>query len=212
MDLLGAARSIVGAGTSESRGLLDLARTGILRPSGARHAARLLSALEAYGPIGAIPSIGAALHGDHVALIDERGSLSFTDLDRRSNAVANALRARGLTDGVVVGVLCRNHRGLLDAVFGTGKLGATTLLLNTDFSGPQLREVCARERAELVICDEEFADLVDAADLPSGRILAQSDSSEATEGDGAPGTLDALIESASNKRPPRPRTKPGWYS
>ena len=43
------------------------------------------------------------------------------------------------------------------------KLGADALLLNTGFSGPQLADVVAREKAELVIYDEEFAGLVEHA-------------------------------------------------
>ena len=53
----------------------------------------------------------AIRHGDHPGLIDERGPLTFAELDARTNALACALRARGVIEGDSVGILCRNHRG-----------------------------------------------------------------------------------------------------
>jgi fatty-acyl-CoA synthase len=181
MDAFGTARKLAGIGVAESRAMVDIARTGVLRPSGALHGVAMLRALDAYGP--------------------DRGALTFTELDRRSNALANSLRERGLDSGDVIGVLCRNHRGLLDALFGTGKLGAKTLLLNTDFSAPQLRGVCEREGAKLIIYDDEFTDIVATLDPTCGRLLGWRDDSPET-------TLDELIESASEATPYKPEVKP----
>ena len=200
MDVLGEARRLAGRGLCESRALVDIARTGILRPSSGLHGVTMLRALEAYGPAGAAISVAAAAHGDRCALVDERGPLSFNELDRRSNAVANALRARGLRGGDIVGVLCRNHRGLLDSIFGTGKLGARTLLLNTDFSAPQLREVCEREGVQLLIHDEEFTAIVERSGPPAGRVLAWHEESDEQ-------TLDDLIEQGEESTPPKPEKK-----
>jgi fatty-acyl-CoA synthase len=201
MDVFQYARTMTGLGVSEARGLLDVARTGAVRPIAPSNGVSAVRALRAYGPIGALAPLAAALYGDRPGLIDERGSLSFSELDRRSNAVAHALRARGLRGGDVVGVLCRNHRGLLDALFGTGKLGLETLLLNTDFSAPQLRDVCARENVTLVIHDEEFAEIVGRFDPPAGRVLAWHDGSDRL-------SLDQLIETGPSTAPPRPSTRP----
>ena len=41
--------------------------------------------------------------------------------------------------------MCRNHRGFVDAIVATAKLGADILLLNTAFAGPQLVDVLERE-------------------------------------------------------------------
>jgi fatty-acyl-CoA synthase len=201
MDAFGTARKLAGIGVAESRAMVDIARTGVLRPSGALHGVAMLRALDAYGPAGAAITVAAAAHGDRTALIDDRGALTFTELDRRSNALANSLRERGLDSGDVIGVLCRNHRGLLDALFGTGKLGAKTLLLNTDFSAPQLRGVCEREGAKLIIYDDEFTDIVATLDATCGRLLGWRDDSPET-------TLDELIESASEATPYKPEVKP----
>ena len=72
------------------------------------------------------PIAGAAAHHDPdaVALIDELGALTYGELDRRANSVARGWSTLGLRAGDVVGVLCRNHRGLVDAMVACGKLGA----------------------------------------------------------------------------------------
>jgi fatty-acyl-CoA synthase len=107
----------------------------------------------------------------------------------------------------------RNHRGLLDAIFGTGKLGSRTLLLNTDFSAPQLREVCEREGAKLLIYDEDLATVVAQFDPPAGRVLAwREESGEQTSGgvmtSDEPATLDDLIGKGDPSTPPKPEAKP----
>ena len=89
--------------------------------------------------------LNAALrHGDRTAIIDERGSLTFQEVEDRANAAANALIARGVKAGDGVAILARNHRGFLDATFGCAKVGARMIFLNTDFAGPQIREVAGR--------------------------------------------------------------------
>src|SRR5258706_14645367 len=81
-------------------------------------------------------------------------------MNRRTDALACAMRARGLKEGDGVGILCRNHRGFLDSTFASCKIGARVLFLNTDFGGPQLREVCGRERIRLIAHDDEYNELV----------------------------------------------------
>ena len=65
--------------------------------------------------------------------------------------------------------MCRNHRGFVDASLAVAKLGADLLYLNTAFAGPQLVDVLEREQPRVVIHDEEFAGLLDAADVEHRR-------------------------------------------
>ena len=87
------------------------------------------------------------------------GSLTFGELHRRSNALARALAERGVEEGDCVAVMCRNHRGFVDASVAAAKLGADILYLNTAFAGPQLVDVLEREQPAVVIHDEEFTEL-----------------------------------------------------
>ena len=68
-----------------------------------------------------------------------------------SAALANALRERGVGSKDGMGILCRNHRGLFESLVAGAKLGTRTLLLNTDFAGPQLADVCEREDVTVLV-------------------------------------------------------------
>ncbi|WP_158886756.1 AMP-binding protein [Amycolatopsis anabasis] len=180
---------------TEFRAVLVCARAGMFPLTTPAKLPAIARALRAYGTAGAAVAMSAIRYGDRTALVDERGELSFADLDRRSNALANALRAKGIGPESCVGILCRNHRGLLDALFATAKLGCRTLLLNTDFAAPQLRDVCAREEVGLLVHDEEFEPVV--RDYSAPRVLAWTDRP-------ADETLEALISAGDPAAPAAP--------
>jgi acyl-CoA synthetase (AMP-forming)/AMP-acid ligase II len=118
---------------------------------------------------------------DRPALIDELGSLTYRQLDERANALTAALQ--GLPGGTpeVVAIMCRNHRGFVEALIAANRIGADVLLLNTSFAGPALADVVNREGADAVIFDEEFTESVDRAlaDRPdTTRIVAWTDHPE----------------------------------
>ena len=153
---------------------------------------------------GASPALGittAAIHYPHeIALIDERGSLSFERLHRRSNALAHSLAAMGIGYGDGVGVMCRNHRGFVEVTLAAAKLGAGALYLNTMFAGPQLVEVTRREAPKALVYDAEFAGLLEGVDDSVARIVGWADDGE------EPGatTLEQLIAAGdeSDLKPP----------
>ena len=153
--------------------LLTMGRAGLLRPRNPLHLLDAGKALQRWGVsyAGGIAA-AAAMHPHDVFVIDDAGSLTWAEMDRRSNALAHALARRGIGRGDLVAVLSRNHRGFIDATAALAKLGADTLYLNTGFAGPQLREVLAREQPVALIYDEEFTELVGAgADVPL-RVLS----------------------------------------
>ena len=128
---------------------------------------QLLSVGNALRRWGASPAAGvtasAIRRGDDVGLIDDAGELTFGELEARSNALARALRERGVGEGDSVAVMCRNHRFFVDSIFGCAKLGATVLLMNTDFSTPQLEGVIEREEPSALIYDSEFSESLSGA-------------------------------------------------
>ncbi len=102
----------------------------------------------------------AIRYPDRTAIIDERGTLTFADVDARTNAVANALASRGVGEGDGVAIMCRNHRGFIDAAAAVVKLGADALFLNTEFGAPAIAAVLEREGTTALVYDEEFGSLV----------------------------------------------------
>ena len=76
--------------------------------------------------------------------------------------------------------------------------------MNTGFSGPQVREVVAREGVDLFVYDEEFEPLIAELELRHGRFRAWLDSRH-EDGD----TLDALIAARRPRvAPPKPAHAP----
>ncbi|WP_207939506.1 AMP-binding protein [Actinomadura darangshiensis] len=150
-------------------------------------AARLLFPYVRFGPVPAtIGAMSALRFPDRTALIDERGALSYAELEERAAALAAALENR-LDDGRV-GVLCRNHRGFVETVLAASRLGNDVVLLNTDFSGTQLGQVVKSENIELLVHDDEFVQTVDESKFAGDRIIAWC---ENTNGE----TIDGLIAS-----------------
>ena len=171
---------------------------GLIGGEGPRTTVAALAAMRRHGGLGGAAAVAALRHGDRDAAIDERGSVTFAELDRRTNALANALIARGLRAGDGVAILARNHRGFLDASFGAAKAGARLIYLNTDFAGPQIREVAQREGAKLLICDDEYLPFLEGLEPPLGRLRAWTDEPEASD------TLEACIAGADASPPPKP--------
>ncbi|WP_134766385.1 AMP-binding protein [Nocardioides sp. 1609] len=178
---------VTAAGTS----LKVLGRAGIIRPYSPLTLARLARTLRQWGtgPAGGFASLALRVP-ERVGLVDELGELTFGELHARSNALAHALRERGVGEGDSVALMCRNHRGFIDASIAVAKLGADIIYLNTAFAGPQLVEVLERDRPTVLIHDQEFTGLVEEASVGL-RVVAWVDD-DAARGD-VP-TLESLIE------------------
>jgi len=194
--------------TAAGTGLAVLARSGVVRPFAPAVLARLGLTLHRWGTGPAGGFIGLAERYPHrIGLIDELGTLTYAEIDRRSNALARALATRGLAAGDSVAIMCRNHRGFVDATVAAAKLGCDALYLNTGFAGPQLRGVLERERPKVVIHDEEFTGLLRSigADDERGevgeRVVAWTDSGDPET------TIERLIAAGD----PAPLTPPSRH-
>jgi fatty-acyl-CoA synthase len=195
------ARQSVSDSIFEAKVLHEAGIVGVVRPDKAAKVATIFLRW------GASPATGVATaahkYPHETMLIDERGALSFERVHRRSNALAHAFAAMGIGPGDGIGIMCRNHRGFIEATLAAAKLGASALYLNTMFAGPQLVEVTRREEPKALVYDEEFAGLLDGVDEGIARIVAWND--DEVEGS----TLDSLIAAnpdTDHKPPPdKPR-------
>jgi fatty-acyl-CoA synthase len=142
--------------------------TGMIAPVRPDRAIRSVVALKRWGPTPAAAYTGsAARFPDREAIVDDRGTLTFEEVHRRTNALANEMAAAGIREGDGVAIMCRNHRGFVEATVACSKLGASALYLNTAFAGPQITDVMRRENPTGLVYDEDFANLV--ADGGEGR-------------------------------------------
>jgi acyl-CoA synthetase (AMP-forming)/AMP-acid ligase II len=181
---------------SVARALLE---TGMVAPTRPDKAFRSLAALHRWGPTPAAAYTGAAIrYPDRLAIVDERGALTFDEVSRRTNALARGLSAAGIGEGDGVAIMCRNHRGFIESTVACSKLGATALYLNTAFAGPQITDVLAREDAAAVIYDEDFEDLVAEGAAARKRFVAWRESGSGAARRGEDPRLEDMIRAGDD--------------
>jgi fatty-acyl-CoA synthase len=178
-----------------------LAGAGIITPTRPDKLVRIGLALRRFGPTPAAGYAGSAIrYPDEAAIIDELGLLTFADVQRRTNALAHAFADAGIVEGDGVAIMCRNHRGFIDATVALSKLGAHALYLNTAFASPQIADVVEREKPKAIVFDEEFTELIGDAAKRRKRFIAWHEPDSRLDDP----TLESLIEEgdASNVVPP----------
>ncbi|WP_285500590.1 acyl-CoA synthetase [Actinokineospora sp. NBRC 105648] len=196
-------RDLAGKVPTALRSVDVLRRAGLVPLGRPDHVLRSMIAVRRLGPIAGAARVAATRDHRAIGLVDEQGPLTFRQLDRRSNALARAFAARGVTAASVVALLARDHRGAVETMLAASKLGARLLLMNTGFAQPQLVDVAEREGVTVFVYDQEFTPLVQA--LPPGlpSFLAWVD--DVPEG---VTTLEELIANGDDRPLPMP-AEPG---
>ena len=167
--------------TTKAQTLGTLVQAGVVRPARPDKLVALATALVRWGPTPAAGYKASSLrYPDEVAIIDELGTLTFKEVHERSNALANEMASDGVRAGDGIAIMCRNHRGFVEAVTACSKLGANALFLNTAFSGPQLADVAEREKPKAFVYDQEFEGVLEDALKKRKRYIAWSDPEEKT--------------------------------
>jgi acyl-CoA synthetase (AMP-forming)/AMP-acid ligase II len=178
-----------------------LARAGVIHPVRPDKLALMVRVLARWGASPAAGIAGAAInHPDEVMVEDEAGSLTFAEIHRRSNALARGLAAEGVKEDDGIAIMCRNHRGFVEATLAVSKLGANGLYMNTAFAAPQLAGVVEREEPVALIYDGEFAGLLEQAaeagkEIGLRRFVSWADGDEEVTDT----RLEDLIESSDDR-------------
>ena len=176
-----------------------IASVGLVGPVRPDKLARALLAFRNFGASPAsLAAAAAELYGERPAVIDERGH----DQLQRARCVRSARWRRalhgslGLSCSDRIAIMCRNHRGFVHAAIAAGRLGCSVVPLNSDFAGPQLSDVLAREGVSAAVYDEEFEEVFDDAGFEGLRIIAWH------ERDPDRPTIDGLIALGGDEVPP----------
>jgi acyl-CoA synthetase (AMP-forming)/AMP-acid ligase II len=183
-----------------------LRRAGLIAPMRPDRYLKMAAAMRREGMGMTVGFAGAAQRcPDRPGLVDELGTLTWRQLDERINALAAALQALPSGQPKVIGIMCRNHRGFVEAVVAANRIGSDVLLLNTSFAGPAMADVVNREGVDAVIYDEEFTATVDRAlaHTPDAvRIVAWTDGQHRL-------TVEKLIADHAGRQPERTGGKGG---
>ncbi|MCP2274664.1 fatty-acyl-CoA synthase [Nocardia amikacinitolerans] len=187
-------------------GVNVMVKRGLFNPLRPDHAARSAFNVLKFGPFAGVVMHAAQARPHAAAIVDERGELTFGQLNDQSNAFARGLEAQGIRPGDVVAVLARDHRGMVLSLLAAGKLGVRAVLMNTGFAKPQFADVATREKVKAVLHDSEFLDLMSAIPAEIPRILTWVD--EKDNADPSIPTVESLSAGRSTAPLPAP-AKPG---
>lgn len=110
--------------------------------------------------------------GDVVALIDDRRSLTWTELDQRVNQLVNGLRERGLSAGDTVAVIAGNQCEWFELAQACAHGGWTYVPVNWHWVADELAYVFDDASAKVVFVDQRFDEQVSIAlsDPRSSRV------------------------------------------
>jgi acyl-CoA synthetase (AMP-forming)/AMP-acid ligase II len=142
-------------------GLRALVRSRLLVPPSPLALPRFVGAI-ARGRANLVTLMGmaAARWPDRVAIVDDDGEMTYRELHSSVESLAAELQRRGVRRGQAVGVLCRNGRGFVAAVFAAAMVGADVVMLNTEFQSKALANALSSHEIATVVGDAEFADRV----------------------------------------------------
>jgi fatty-acyl-CoA synthase len=189
------ATGALGGGWATAKVVVRLGVAPPIRPD------RLIGMANGFRRWGMTPAaayaVNAARDPGRLAVIDERESVTYAEIDRRSSVVAAALGQLGIGAGDPVALLARNSSAFIVAQVAASKLGADVLYLNTGFAGPQVGDVLRTESAAAVIADDEFDPLLDdvAGSLP--RLSAW-----VTDGGSPAGSVAGVVKAAAGHPTP----------
>ncbi|MEY4160781.1 MAG: hypothetical protein RLZZ136_1402, partial [Pseudomonadota bacterium] len=109
---------------------------------------------------------------DRVAVISDSLSLTYAELNDRTNCLASGLAAHGIVRGDTVGLYMMNRAEHLEAFIATIKLGAVPFNVNFRYRSDELRYLFTNAQAAAIIHSAEFGDMVQTLrpDLPDLKI------------------------------------------
>ena len=113
--------------------------------------------------IGDLSRLNARRYPDKTALVMDGTSLTYAELDARSNQVAHALIGLGLEPGERAALLSYNSLEFAVAVQAVAKCGAILVPLNFRLAAPEIRQVLADAEPKVLFIEPGFAALVDEA-------------------------------------------------
>ncbi|GFH38514.1 non-ribosomal peptide synthetase [Streptomyces pacificus] len=121
-----------------------------------------------------------------VAVVDRSRSVTYRELDERSDRVARLLAVRGVGRESVVGVAVPRSADMVATVLAVLKLGAAFLPLDLAHPADRLRYIIEDSGAALVVGTESVAGKI--PDVTGARVLLLDEPSVAAEPDGPPQT------------------------
>lgn len=131
------------------------------------------------------------------------GRFTAAQLGARADAIADALLARGVGAGDIVGVALARRSDLVAALLGVLRAGAAWLPLDPDLPVERLRYMREDAGARCVLVDADSAGLFDAADSLPMETLPRAPRAGFAPADEAPDSLAYVIYTSGSTGKPK---------
>jgi long-chain acyl-CoA synthetase len=114
----------------------------------------------------------AAQRPDALALVSERGTRTFAEVNAHANALVRALRARGLRAGDGVALLCANRLEFGDVAAAAQRGGFRLTTINWHLTGDEAGYIVDDSDAAAFVADARFAERAAQAAAVAPRVRA----------------------------------------
>ncbi len=101
--------------------------------------------------------------GDEIALVDDDGQLTWSELDQRVNQVINALRGSGVVAGDTVSVISGNRIEWFELALACANMGVTIVPINWHLVGPEIAYILGDSGSTALLVGHRFVDEVTKA-------------------------------------------------
>lgn len=134
---------------------------GFYFPPSAKKSLQMINALRRWRfAVGGLIHIGAIRYPDRLALVDDAGELTYTELDDMCQNVTRALMDRGMSKDTKFGIIARNGRGIIVPMAVKGLVGAEIMLMNVGSSEAQVDGIIEQNDVSMMFIDDEFIDRI----------------------------------------------------
>ncbi|MDP2726418.1 MAG: AMP-binding protein, partial [Dehalococcoidia bacterium] len=147
-------------------------------------------------------TLNAINRPNRAALVYGGRIITYAEMNRRANRLANAVAGLGLGKGDKVAILLHNCPEYMEAVFGLAKLGAVVVPLNYRLAPPEIEYIVNDSDSRLLLTEADCLDqllpiLPNLGSIGPGQCILV--------GGGAPAGMrsyDGLLSQASDMEPP----------
>lgn len=139
---------------------------------------------------------------DKIAMVCDEQRLTYAQIEKMSNRIANALQARGIRRGERVGLFLPNSVELVVALFGVLKAGGVFVIINSSTKADKLAYILNNCQASaLFIGQTQNAGFELLQTVPSLKFLCLT-GVESADGHPRAISFEALTSTSTPRRPP----------
>lgn len=111
-----------------------------------------------------------ALSPDAEAVIYQNKSLSYRDLDEKSNQLAQYLRQQGIAKGERLAIYLQRTPEFVISVLGTLKAGCAFIPVASDNPYRRVQQILDSAKPRLVLTSDSLADVISDSGIPIGKV------------------------------------------